>query len=127
MSSSFKIRYNASSRIVRVLFLGPAGMETQLRAGRHLVERFRHHGRLKILVDSRHADVSLSAREQEVLAGFVQEQPVLLRARLAVLYPDGVNAVVSLVERLARAGQDARFFASEAAAVEWLNSREPVS
>lgn len=119
-SNNFRVRYIASKRIVRVLYLGRAGLEARLQAAHQVVEKFRHLGNLRLLVDSRYAKSRLSVGEQQQWSDFVCGHKVLSRARIAVLTPTGYSAGVLAAEEVARRGPQLRLFLVESEAVDWL-------
>lgn len=120
MSLNFQIRYHSAGRIVRLHLIGRIGVaERQLAAGQ-IVERFRHLKTLRLLVDTRYAELLMNASDYRTYVKFTLKHPVLRWARIAMLYRDGFSPMATAVQRIAGRGNDMRGFLVESEALEWL-------
>lgn len=120
MSSNFQIRYSRSLRIVRLHFFGRVGLETRLFALRQIAERFHHLAQLRMLVDMRYAVSLMTAGQQRELVDFILGDPVISRARIAVLYSTHYSPSKLSILSMARRGLMSREFLVESEAQAWL-------
>ncbi len=127
MSSSFQIRYLAVGRIVRVHLIGRVGLAERLQAAGQLAEKYRHLNLLRLLVDTRYAESTMTPAEQKQLAEFIRLHPVLRRARIAVLYRNGYSPVALTANQIALRAGNTRQFLVESEALAWLRSRRVLS
>ncbi|MFC6634688.1 hypothetical protein [Microbulbifer taiwanensis] len=124
MSPNFKIRYLTGGRIVRIHFIGRVGLAERLQVAGQVVGRYRHLNPLRLLVDTRYAETTMSTAEQRRFAEFIRQHPVLRRARIAVLFRSGDSPVALTASRIAQRAGNTRQFLVESEALAWLRSRK---
>jgi len=127
MSPNFQIRYLSVGRIVRLHLIGRVGLAGLQQAAGQLAEKYRHLNPLRLLVDMRYVESTLTSAEQNQLAEFIRRHPVLGRARIAVLYHTGYSPAALIASRIARRVGNTRQFLVESEALAWLRSRKITS
>lgn len=123
MARNFQIRYLTAGRIVRLHFIGKAGLAERIQAAEQVAAKFGHLRELRLLVDTRFVETSLTPDEQRQFADFVRRHALLRRAKTAVLCNPGITPVALIAQKLAKRGNNTRIFLVESAALQWLRSR----
>lgn len=127
LSPYFSIQYIPSGRIVRVVFAGQLDLAERLKAIRQLTEKYHHLSQLRLLVDLRYQDSTMTSAEQKQLAEAVCGNPVLQRARIAMLYRHGYSSTALASSLVARQLPGARQFLVESEALAWLRKRKVIT
>ncbi|MFD1215113.1 MULTISPECIES: hypothetical protein [Microbulbifer] len=124
---SFRIRYDAEQRLVRLLFYGEATFDSRIEAIRQLAARYGHLKPLRILADVRKVSkMSMSKEEQIAFGWFVGGQEALKNAHIAVLNKPQLNTTAVMRNAARQQGLELFSFLTEAEALEWLASRNEV-
>ena len=124
---SFQIRYDAGSRLVRMLFYGEATYDNRVEAVRQLVAKYGHMQPLRILADVRRVQkMSMSGEEQARFGSYVAQIPALQGARIAILNRAQLNTTAVMRNSAHSEGLEFFSFLTEAQALNWLTSSAEV-